>query len=135
MKGKQFSVQWRSALLGTGVGVVTMICACAVGAGMMAKGAADVANMELWSAGILIGSSLCGALAAMPGGGGPLEGVLASLGELVVLVVLNMLLNGGKMEGLAVTALALAGGCGAALMIRLGKGNGRKRHRRHRKNR
>lgn len=135
MKGKKISIGWRSALLGTGVGVVTMICACAAGAGMMARGAADMVYMDIWAAGILVGSSLCGALAAMLGGGGPWEGILASLGELVVLLALNALLCGGKMEGFAVTTLALAGGCGGAVLLRLGKGSGRKRRRRPRKNR
>lgn len=134
MKGNKVSIQWRSALLGSGVGVVAMICACAAGAAMMSKGAADPANMHIWSAGILVGSGMCGALAAMLGGG-PWEGALAGLGELVVLIGLNVVLNGGKMEGLAATTLALAGGCGGAMLLRLGKGGGRKRRRRTRKNR
>lgn len=135
MKGKKISLQWHSALLGTGVGVVTMICACAAGAGMMVKGAVDQSSMDIWAAGILVGSALCGTLAAMLGGGGPWEGALAALGELVVLLALNAVLCGGKMEGFAVTALALSGGCGGAVLLRLGKGSGRKHRRRTRKNR
>lgn len=135
MRGNKVSVRWRSALLGAGIGVVSMICACAAGAGMMVKGAADMANMDIWAAGILVGSALLGALAAMVGGGGPWECVLAAFGELVVLLVLNAVLNGGKMEGFAVTTLALAGGCGGGVLLRLGRGSGRKRHHRHRKNR
>ena len=135
MKGNKFSIQWHSALLGTGVGVVTMICACAAGAAMMFRGAADLTNMDIWSAGILVGSALCGGLAAMLGGGGPWEAVLAAFVELVVLLALNAVLCGGEMEGFAVTSLALAGGCGGAVLIRQGKGSGRKRRRRPRKNR
>lgn len=135
MKGIKVSLRWYSALLGTGVGAVVMICACAAGAGMMAKGAADMANMDIWAAGILVGSALCGSLAAMLGGGGPGEAAMAVVGELVVLMALNALLNGGKMEGLGVTVLALAGGSGGAVLLRLGKGNRRNRRRRTRKNR
>lgn len=135
MKGNRISIQWRSALLGSGVGVVVMVCACAAGAAMMSKGAADPANMHIWSAGILVGSGMCGALAAMLGGGGPWESALAGVGELVVLLGLNVVLNGGEMEGLAATSLALAGGCGGAVLLRLGKGSGRKCRRRTRKNR
>lgn len=135
MRGNKISIRWRSALLGAGVGVMSMICACAAGAGMMVKGAADMADMDLWAAGILVGSALCGAFAAMVGGGGVWECALAAFGELVVLLALNAVLNGGKMEGFAVTSLALAGGCGGAVLLRLGQGSGRKRHRRRRKNR
>lgn len=135
MKGNKASLRWHSALLGMGVGVVTMVCACAAGAGMMAGGAADPATMDIWAAGILTGSALCAGLAAMLGGGGPVEAALSAGGELVVLIVLNVLLNGGKMEGLPVTILALAGGYGGAVLLRLGKGTGRKRRRGHRKNR
>ena len=71
----------------------------------------------------------------MLGGGGTVDAVLAALGELVVLFGLNGLLCGGEMEGVAVTALALTGGCGAAVLLRLGKGNGRKRRRHRSKNR
>ena len=52
------------------------------------------------------------------------------LGGIVVLFGLNGVLCGGEMEGVAVTVLALAGGCGAAVLLRLGKGGGRKRRRR-----
>ena len=135
MKGNKISIRWHSALMGTGVGVVTMICTCAAAAGMMVKGAADMGNMDIWAAGILVGSALCGALAAMLCGGGSWEAVLASLGELVVLIVLNVLLSGGEMEGFAAASLTLAGGCGGAVLLRMGKGSGRKRHRRSRKNR
>lgn len=135
MKGKRLSICWRCALLGTGVGVVTMICACAAGAAMMYRGAADMSDMDIWSAGILVGSALCGTLAAMLGGGGPWEGVLAAIGEVVVLLGLNAVLCGGKVEGFAVTFLAIAGGCGGAVLIRKGRGSSRKHRRRHRKNR
>lgn len=135
MQGNKISVRWNNALLGTGVGVVTMICACAAGAGMMVRGAADLANMEIWAAGILVGSALCGSLSAMFGGGGPWEGALAGVGEMVVLLALNAVLCGGEMEGFPVTVLALAGGCGGAVLLRIGKGSNRKRRRRMRKNR
>ena len=135
MKGNKFSIQWRGALLGTGVAVVTMIYSCAAGAAMMFRGAADMANMDIWCAGTLVGSSLCGALAAMLCGGGPWEGAVAVFGELVVLVTLNAVLSGGQMEGVAYTSLALAGGCGGAVLLRMGRRGGRKRRRRPRKNR
>lgn len=135
MKGKIWSVRWQSVALGCGVGMVTAVCACAGAAGLMVKGAVGLQTMSLWAAGITVGAGLLGSLAAMLGGGGPLEGVLAALGELVVLFGLNAVLYDGEMEGVAVTALALAGGCGAAVLLRMGRGSGPKHRRRRRKNR
>ena len=65
--------------------------------------------------------TLCmiGILAAMLGGGEMPDAILAAGGELVVLLGLNGVLCGGEMEGTAVTILALAGGCGAALLLRM----------------
>ena len=130
MKGSRISVRWQAALLGCGVGLLTAVCACAGAAGLMVRGAVGLETMGLWAAGITVGSGLLGSLAAMLGGGSTLDAALAALGELVVLFALNAVLCGGEMEGVAVTALALAGGCGAAVLLRLGKGGGRKRRRR-----
>ncbi len=135
MKGINWSVRWQPVALGCGVGMVTAVCACAGAAGLMVKGAVGAQTMGLWAAGITVGAGLLGSLAAMLGGGGPLEGALAALGELVVLFGLNGVLCGGKMEGVAVTALALSGGCGGAVLLRMGQGSGRKGRRRRRKNR
>ena len=101
----------------------------------MVKGAVGLESMGLWAAGITVGTGLLGSLAAMLGGGGPLEAALAALGELVVLFGLNGVLCGGEMEGVAVKMLALAGGCGASVLLRLGKGSGSRHRRRRSKNR
>ena len=122
-------------LLGCGVGIVTAVCATAGAAGLMVKGAVGLESMGLWAAGITVGAGLLGSLAAMLGGGGPLEGVLAALGELVVLFGLNGVLCGGEVEGAAVKILALAGGCGAAVLLRMGKRSGSRHRRRRSKNR
>ena len=135
MKGIRWKVQWRSVLLGLGVGMMTVICLCAVGAAMMEKGAVGLDTMGLWAAGITVGSGLLASLAASLGGGEMLDAILAVAGELVVLLGLNGVLNDGEVEGIAVTILALAGGCGAALLLRMGKGGGRRRRRRTGKNR
>ena len=135
MKGMKVSVRWQAVLLGIGVGVVSVICACAAAAGLMAAGTAGPETMGLWAAAITVGSGLLGSLAAMLGGGGAMDAALAALGELVVLFGLNACLCGGEMEGAAVTVLALTGGCGAAVLLRVGKGSGRKRRRHRRKNR
>ena len=124
------TVLWCSAALGTAVGILTVLCSCAAGAGMMASGTVDVAHMGLWAACTVVGSALCAGLAAMLAGGGAPEAALAAAGELVVLMALNGVLCGGKMEGFAVTALAIAGGCGGAVLLRLGKGSGRRPRRR-----
>ena len=134
MKGMKLHVCWQAALLGAGVGMVTVICACAAAAGLLANGAAGLQTIGLWAAGITVGSGLLGGLAALLGGGELPDAILAAVGELVVLFGLNAVLCGGEMEGVAVTVLALAGGCGAAVLLRLGKGHGRK-HRRRSKNR
>lgn len=135
MKGWNISVRWRSVLLGIGVGVLAMLCVCAAAAAMMVRGIVDVETMGLWAAGITVGSGLLGCLSAMLAGGEALDAALVGLGELVVLFGLNGVLCGGEMEGVAVTILALAGGCGAALLLGAGKGRGRRRRRRPGKNR
>lgn len=130
MKEWKYRVNWRSALLGAGVAVVTIISAAAAAAGLMAKGAVDLAWMGYWAAGILVAAGLVGGLTALLGGGSAADAVLTAVGVLVVLMGLNAVLCGGRMEGFAVTALALAGGCGAAVLLRLGRGTGHRRRRR-----
>ena len=130
MKERKIRIRWRAVLLGTGMGLLTMICAAAGAAALLAGGAVGLDRMPLLAAGILVGTGMIGCLTALLGGGGVLEGALTALGALVVLIGLNALLIDGKMEGIAVTALALAGGCGAGLLLRLGKGSGPRRRRR-----
>ena len=133
MKGMKTSIRWQSAVLGIGVGMVAVVCGCAAGSALMAKGVADMTTGGLWAAGITVGSGLLGSLAAMLGGGGVMDAALAAAGELVVLFALNSLLCGGQVEGAGVTVLALAGGCGAAMLLRMGQGSGPKKRRRRRK--
>ena len=133
MKGMKMSIRWQAVLLGLGVGVIAVVCGCAAGSGLMVKGSVDLSSMSLWAAGITVGSGLLGSLAAMLGGGGVLDAALAAAGELVVLFGLNGLLCGGQVEGAAVTALTLGGGCGAAMLLRMGKGSGGRKRRRRRK--
>lgn len=130
MKGIKWSVNWRRVLLGTGIGIVTMVSACAGAAGLMAGGTVGLGSMDLFAAGILVVSGLAGGLTALLGGGSAGDAALAALGELVVLIGLNAALSGGHMEGIGVTVLALAGGSGAAVLLRLRKGSGRRRRRR-----
>lgn len=129
MKERKIRISWRSVLLGTGMGLLTMLCSVAAAAALMAGGAVGMEHMGLFAAGILIGTGLAGCMTAQLGGGGALDGALTALGALVVLLGLNLLLNGGEMEGIAVTVTALAGGCGAGVLLRLGKGS-RRKHRR-----
>ena len=133
MKAMKMRLRWRAAALGTGVGVVSMVSACAAAAGMMAGGAADPALMGYWTAGILVGAGLLGSLTALLGGGSPADAALSAAGELMVLLGLNWALNGAQVEGFAVTCLALAGGSGAAILLTAGKGRSRGHRRRKRK--
>lgn len=130
MKGIKWSVRWRAVLLGAGIGILAMVSACAGAAGLMAGGTVGPESMGLFAAGILVFSGMAAGLAALLGGGGAADVLLAALGVLVVLFGLNGLLSGGKVEGIAATMLALAGGSGAAILIRMGKGTGRRRRRR-----
>ena len=132
MKGMKWSVSWQAALLGAGIGTVTMISCCAGAAALMAGGAVGQETMGLFAAGILALSGLTGGLAALLGGGSAGDAAFAALGELMVLFGLNAVLCGGQMEGIGVTALALIGGCGGAVVLRLGKGRRGKRRRRRR---
>lgn len=133
MKERTGTINFQAAALGAGVGMLSMVVLCAAGAGLMAKGAVSAETMGLWAAGILVGSGLLGGLTARLGGGGRVEAGLTAVGELVVLIAVNLLLNEGKMEGFAVTVLALAGGCGAALLLMAGRGGGRRNRRRRRR--
>ena len=126
MKEQRFTIWWRSALLGLGIAMVTMAALTALGAGLMVRGLVGPEWMGYWAALILMASALVGGLAARLGGTA-VDSAVAAAGELVVLMGLNGVLCGGKMEGLAVTALALAGGSGAAMLLGLNRGRGRKR--------
>ena len=129
MKERKIGIHWRAALLGLGVSVVVMTALTALGAGLMVRGIVSMEWMAYWAAGILVISSLVGGVAARLGGSAA-DSAVAAAGELVVLLGLNGVLCGGQMEGLAVTALALAGGSGAAMLLGVNRGRGRKRRRR-----
>ena len=134
MKDGRRPLQWRAAALGCAAGCMTVVTVCAIGAGLMSKGVVGLAWLDYWSVGILIASGMICTLVAMLGGGGEVEGAIAAGGELVVLLALNVLLCGGKMEGAGVTVLALVGGCGAAMLLRINRGRHRRsKHRRRRK--
>lgn len=126
---KKWRVNWRSCLLGTAIGLLAMVCITAAAAAVMGNGTVDVETMPWWAAGILLAMGLTGGLTALLGGGSPADAALTAVGELVVLFGLNGVLCGGKMEGIWVTMLALGGGCGAAVLLRLGQGRGTRRRR------
>ena len=129
MKERKIGIHWRAALLGLGISVVVMTALTALGAGLMVRGIVSMEWMSYWAAGILVISSLVGGVAARLGGSAA-DSAVAAAGELVVLLGLNGVLCGGQMEDLAVTALALAGGSGAAMLLGVNRGRGRKRRRR-----
>ena len=124
MKERKIGIHWRAALLGLGISVVVMTALTALGAGLMVRGIVSMEWMAYWAAGILVISSLVGGVAARLGGSAA-DSAVAAAGELVVLLGLNGVLCGGQMEGLAVTALALAGGSGAAMLRGVNRGRGR----------
>ena len=134
MKNGKLRIRWRNVLLGTGVGVLILVCGTAAAAALMARGAVGLDRMELFAAGILALAALGGCLTALPGGGA-MDAVLTAVGEMVVLLGLNVGLNGGKMEGVMATVLVLAGGCGGALLLGMGRSGHRRIRRRRRKNR
>lgn len=135
MKLGNIRIRWRSVLLGIGIGSLILVCGSAAAAALMAKGAVDLAHMDLFAVGILAVSALGGCLTALLGGGALPDAALTAAGELVVLLALNAGLNGGKMEGAPGTILVLAGCCGAALLLRLGRTDRRKTRSRRRRNR
>ena len=131
MKEGRRPIEWRAAALGAAAGMMTVVTLCAIGAGLMAKGAVGMDSIGWWSVGILIGSGMVCTLAARIGGGGEVEAALSAGGELVVLLALNGVLCDWKMEGIGVTVLALTGGCGAAMLLGRNRGKRRKHRRRH----
>ena len=128
-------IRWRAAGLGTAGAVLVLVIGCAGGAGLMANGVVGLEAVRYMAAGILVGAVLLGALASILGGGGWPEALLVGAGMLVVLVGLNAVLCGGKMEGLPATLLAVSGGCGGAMLLMIGKGSGTASRRRGHKNR
>ncbi len=130
---KKIRVSWPSAILGMGVGTVAMVVLAAAVAGAMARGLLDVEGMDYWAAAILAVAGLLGGLGSMLGGGLPIDAAVGGLGEVVVLFGLNAVLGGGKMEGLPLSILVLAGGCGAAVLLRMGRGSRRGKRRRRKK--
>lgn len=134
MKNGKLRVRWRNVLLGTGMGGLILVCGCAAAAGLLSTGTLGMSHVDLLAAGILAAAALGGCLTAAPGGS-PADAALTAVGMLVVLLALNAVLNGGKMEGMGVTALVLAGGCGAALLLGMNRSGGRKKSRRRRRNR
>ena len=131
MKDRKIRVRWRPALLGLGMGLIAMTAVTALGAGLMARGILGTEWMAWWAAGTLTVSGLVSGLASLLDGGSAIDVALAAVGVLVVLLVLNLLLCDGQMEGLAVTALALTGGSGAAALLGMNRrrGGGRRRRR------
>ena len=130
MKERTRSLNWRAAALGGAAAMMTVVTITAIGAGLMAKGVVGVDSMEWWAVGILLASGMVCTLAVRLGGGGEVEGALAAGGELVVLTALNGALCGWKMEGIGVTMLAVAGGCGAAMLLTMNRRHRRQRRRR-----
>ena len=131
MKEGRRPIEWRDAVLGAAAGMMMVVTLCAIGAGLMANGTVGLDSMSWWAAGILLVSGMVCALASRLGGGGEVEGAMAAGGELVVLLALNGVLCGWKMEGIGVTVLALAGGCGAAMLMTVNR-RGRRKSRRRR---
>ena len=130
MKEGRRPFEWRAAVLGGTAGMMTLVTVAAIGAGLMAKGAVGLDSMNWWAVGILLSSGMVCSLVARIGSGGEVEGALGAGGVLVVLTVLNGVFWGWKMEGAAVTVLALAGGCGASMLLLMNRKRGRKRRRR-----
>lgn len=122
---------WKRVGIGTGTGVLVMLVLAAAVAGLVSREALAVGAMGWTAAVVLVASAFAGAKMA----GQPLDAALAALGEWVVLFAINAALFGGEMEGIGVTFLALAGGCGAALLLGRGGKKHRRRPRSRRKNR
>lgn len=136
---KESSIQWslpdwRRAAVGTGVSVLFLLGLTAGCAGLMAYQVLDLGWANLAAALILVISALMGALWVFGGGGG-VPGVAVTGGAfLLVLLAINAGAFRGDLSGGFVTVLAVAGGCGAGMLIAR-KPAGRKRSRRKRRTR
>lgn len=130
---KNWKVNWRLSLLGTAMGMLAMICITASAAVLMEKGTVNVELMPYWAAGILVVMGVAGGLTALLGGGSAVDAALTAVGEMAVLIPLNLVFSGGQMERIGVTALALGSGCGAAMLLCAGRGRGSGRRRRPRR--
>ncbi len=125
---KNIRVDWRSGLLGAGVGAVTMVVLAAGAAGAMARGLVPVEGMALLAAAILVTAGFLGAMGALLGGGQPADAAVSTLGAFLVLLVLNGVLGDGAVDW--VCLLALAGGSGGAVLLRCRRGPKRRRRKR-----
>ena len=128
MKTQMSAPQWRRIALGSGAGVLTLLTVSGACAGLMAREVIGLDGLRWCAAGALL---LAGIIAGRTAGG-LLDAALAALGVSVVLIVLNIGLFDGKMEGAAFSALALSGGCGASMLLG-GRSGGRRSTRRRKK--
>ncbi len=127
-QGRKLQPDWKRIGLGAGAGVLALLTMTALAAGAISRELTPLEGLRWWAVGALL---LAGAVAGRTGGT-VLDGALAGLGVAVVLLGLNVALFDGKMEGFAASALALFGGCGAALLWPRRKGRasaGRRRRK------
>ena len=89
MKTGKLRIRWRSALLGTAMGALILVCGAAAAAGLMANGVVPLDYMDLFAAGILALASMGAGLTALLGGGGAADAAVTAAAELVVLLGLN----------------------------------------------
>lgn len=124
------AVAWRRVVIGTGVSTVMMLALSGCFAGLISGELVELSWVNYAAVLILIVASFLGAAAALGLSGGIGDGMMAGAGFLLVLFAINAVLFECELGGLLPALLAVAGGCGAAVLLLGGQGRKPRRHRR-----
>lgn len=128
-KGER-NVEWKRIGFGIGVGAVALLAMTGLGAWVLERELMGVQWADYLAAVILLVSSFLGAKTAGASAERWIGPVLTGLGLWLVLAVIHVFGFGGPLEGAGVTALAILGGSGAAVLL----GGGGKRAKRRSRN-
>ena len=120
---------WKRMILGVGVSVVCVLTMTAAGAALMDREMVSMEWMNYLAALALVVSSLIGGITAAADERRWMGPLAAGAGLWLFLLAVNALGYDGDLSGALPTALAIAGGSGAAILLS-GGGKSRPKHRR-----
>lgn len=123
---------WRGIGLGTGAGMITMLTVTGAGAWLLERQLLGMEWMNYLAAAILLVSAFLAAKTAGASLERWMDALLTGAGMWMLLALIHGLGYDGALTGAGVTALIIAGGTGAAVLLSRGggrRGSGRRKHR------
>ena len=117
----KFQVDWKAVLMGTVGGLLAVVTVSAVFAGLISGEILGIEYLNVGSATALI---LGGAVAGIRGGRGADrwgQGVITGLGLLLLLLLINLIGFGGKLDGVLPCGLLVMGSAGGSCLVMGGK--------------